>query len=90
MSRKVPEEERSEELKERLKELGYMDGGYAYEFFTIYSDLDLILDRVEDETGLRFREGDDGHASLGGNTLRITSKEGLSDSELEKVEEAVQ
>jgi len=89
MVRKVPEEERTQELKERLKELGYLEGGHAYEFSTVHSDLDLILDKVEDETGLRFREGDDGHASLVGNTLRITSKEELSDSELEKIEEAV-
>lgn len=79
-----------EEMRERLEDLGYIDGGKVYEFITARSDLDSILDDIESETGLRFREGEDGHAELGGNTLRITSKEEVPDPELEDIEKAVQ
>jgi len=90
MARELTEADdpRTEEMKERLKDLGYIDGGHLYEFFTPRVDLDSILDDIEDNTGLRFREGDDGHASLGENTLRITSKEEIPDSELEEIEKA--
>jgi len=72
-------------MKERLEQLGYIDGGHVYEFRTLRTDLDSVLDDIEDETGLRFRKGEDGHASLGRDRLRITSKEELSDSKLESI-----
>jgi len=75
-----------EQMRERLEELGYTGGGHVYEFLTTRADLDSILDDIEDATGLRFREGADGHASLAGNTLRITSKEKIADSKLEDIE----
>jgi len=84
--RKVPDEERAEGVRERLEELGYLGGGHAYEFLTVRKDLDSVLDDIESETGLRFREGEDGHAQLAGNTLRIVSKEETPDSKLEKIE----
>jgi len=80
-------EEFDEEMKERLKELGYIGGGHVYKFLTVRMDLDSILDDIEGNTGLRFRGGENGHASLTRNTLRITSKEELRGSELEKIEE---
>jgi len=56
---------------------------------TVREDLDSILDDIEDNTSLRFREGENGHASLGGSTLRITSKEEIPDSKLEEMEKIV-
>lgn len=76
-----------EEMRKRLEELGYTGGGHVYEFFTARTDLDSVLDDIQNEIGLRFREGDDGHASLRGNTLRITSKEEVPDSKLREIEE---
>jgi len=73
------------EMKERLEELGYIDGGHVYEFRTLRTDLDPMLEDIEDETGLRFRGGDDGHAELAGDSLRITSKEKLSESQVEGI-----
>jgi len=78
-----------EEMKKRLKELGYIKGGQVYEFSTLRTDLDSILDDIEDGASLRFKEGDDGHASLGGNTLRITSKKEIPDSKLKEIEKIV-
>jgi len=91
MTRAEPdaEEEFGEEMRERLKELGYMSGGHVYEFLTARSDLDSVLDDIESKTELRFREGDDGHASLAGNTLRITSKEEIPDSKLKDIEKVI-
>jgi len=89
MPRKLTEEElegiRTEEMRERLEELGYVGGGHVYEFHTLRTDLDSILDDIEGETGLRFREGKDGHAQLAGDTLRITSKEEIPDSKLKGI-----
>jgi len=81
---------RTEEMRERLEELGYTNGGVVYEFFTPRTDLDSILDDIEDETGLRFKEGDDGHAQLAGNTLEITSKREILDSRLGEIENVCQ
>jgi len=80
------EEEFGGDARERLEELGYVGGGRVYKFPTVRGDLDSLLDDIESETGLRFREGDDGHATLGGSTLRITSKEEIPDSKLEEME----
>jgi len=80
------EAEFDEQMRERLEELGYTGGGHVYEFLTAKADLDSILDDIEDATGLRFREGADGHASLAGDTLRITSKEEIANSKLEDIE----
>lgn len=80
------EDLRSGRMKERLEELGYLKGGHFYEFHTRRTDLDSILDDIESETGLRFREGKDGHATLGGSTLRITSREEIPDPKLEEIE----
>jgi len=77
------------ELRRRLEELGYAGGGHFYEFFTTVRDLDEILDLIREETSLNFTEGDDGHATLTGNRLRITSRKELSESEVRKIEEAV-
>jgi len=77
------------DVRKRLEELGYTGGGHIYDFFTARLNLDLVLDDIESETGLRFREGDDGHAQLAGGILRITSKEKIPDSELEKIEKVV-
>jgi len=94
MMRKLTEKELdsmdpSGEMRRRLEELGYLGGGHFYEFLTARSDLDSILDDIESETGLRFRGSKDGHASLGGNTLRITSKEEIPDPDLEGIEKVV-
>jgi len=83
------EEAFDEETRNRLEELGYINGGCVYEFPTLRRDLDLILDDIEDETGLRFKEGTDGHASFSRNTLRLTSKEEIPDSKLEEIEKIV-
>jgi len=80
------EEAFDEETRKRLKELGYMEGGYVYEFLTLRRNLDLILDDIEAETDLRFRGGEDGHASLGGNVLRITSKKEVPKSKVKDIE----
>jgi len=84
------EAEIEEETRGRLEELGYMNGGHAYEFVTPREDLDALLGDIENATGLNFRKGDDGHATLSGSTLRITSKREIPDSELEEIEKAVQ
>jgi len=80
------------EVRERLEELGYLDGGHVYIFHSPLSgpeDLDDILAEIREETGKNFTEGDDGHAQLTGNKLRIVSKEGLSELETEKMDEIV-
>jgi len=87
--RKVPDEERAEGMKERLQDLGYVNGGHVYEFFAPASDLDELLADIREEAGLNFTEGDDGHATLSRDTLRITSREELSETELKGIEEAV-
>lgn len=89
MTRKVDvEEEFNEQMRRRLEELGYVDGGRVYKFPTVREDLDSILDDIESVTGLKFKEGEDGHAQLAGNALRITSKEEVPDPKLEKIEKA--
>jgi len=80
------EAEFDEQMRERLEELGYTGGGHVYEFLTARADLDSILNDIEDAVGLRFREGEDGHASLAGSTLRITSKEEIPKTRLEEIE----
>jgi len=79
-------EELDEEMRKRLEELGYVDGGHVYRFLTARPDLDSILDDIENETGLSFRGGEDGHASLEGNVLKITSKEEIPEAKVEGIE----
>jgi len=83
----------SEEMRERLEDLGYLGGGHVYVFHSPLSeaeDLDDILAEIRDKTERNFTEGDDGHATLAGNKLRIVSKEELSESEVEEIEKIVQ
>jgi len=80
-------EEFDREMRERLEDLGYIGGGHIYEFLTARRELSSLLDDIEDGTGLKFRDGADGHASLGGNTLRITSKKEIPDSQLKEIED---
>jgi len=80
------------EMRERLKDLGYLGGGHVYVFRSLLSgpeDLDDILAEIRDKTAKNFTEGDDGHASLLGNELRIVSKEELSESEIREIDEIV-
>jgi len=81
-----------EEVRRRLEELGYLDGGHVYIFHAPLSgpeDLDDILAGIRDKTGKNFTEGDDGHASLAGNELKVVSKEELSESEVREIDETV-
>jgi len=78
------------EMRERLESLGYTDGGHVYELEGVSGDLDEILADIEDATGLRFREGEDGHAELDSRgNLRIVSKEPLSHGEEESIKNIV-
>jgi len=78
-----------EEMRERLEDLGYLDGGHVYVFHTPLSgpgDLDDILAEIREGIGKNFTEGDDGHATISGDELRVVSKEELSELEVREID----
>jgi len=80
-------EEGAKEMRERLRELGYADGGHLYEFDSRRTDLSEAAEEIEEETGLKFVDGEDGHMTS--PPLRITSKRELTNDQLRKIEEVI-
>jgi len=77
-----------EDLRKRLKALGYDMGGWVYDFPREGANFLQLQYEIEAATGFCFFAVD-GHASYDGSTYQITSRRRLTPEEISAIEEVV-